>query len=94
VGKQEMCTELLSGNMNQRQNLEDLDTDRRIILKCKLQKYDVRVKTALIWLRIRRSGRCCEHSNKTSSTINAGTLLFLKNKLPMELYTQSVSLSV
>jgi len=45
------------GNLRERDNLENLDVDGRIILKCIFKKWGVRAWTGLIWFRIRTVGR-------------------------------------
>ena len=39
------------GNLRERDNLEDLGTDRRIILKLMLTKWDRRRWTGFVWLK-------------------------------------------
>jgi hypothetical protein len=43
-------------NLEGRDHLEDLDIDGKIILECILGKYDVKLWTGFIWLRIGSSG--------------------------------------
>jgi hypothetical protein len=53
----EIHTRLLSGNLKGRDNLEDVGTDGRTILKLISKKQGVTVWNGFIWLRIRtRSG--------------------------------------
>jgi len=51
-----MCTEVWWENLRERDHLEDSGIDRRIILRWIFRKWDVRVCTGLIWLRIRTGG--------------------------------------
>jgi hypothetical protein len=51
-----MYTEFWWGNLRERENLEDLDMDGRIILKGAFKKLDVEAWTGLIWLRIGTGG--------------------------------------
>jgi hypothetical protein len=44
------------GNLRGRDHLVNLDADRRIILNTVLKKQDVRVWTALNWVRVGSSG--------------------------------------
>jgi hypothetical protein len=44
------------GNLRERDHLEDLDVDRRIILRCIFRKWDMGAWTGLIWLRIGPGG--------------------------------------
>jgi len=46
------------GNLRERDHLEDLGTDGRIILKWICRKWDVRAWTGSVWLRI---GTSCRH---------------------------------
>jgi hypothetical protein len=54
-GRIEMHVVSWSGSVKKRYHLEDLDVDGRIILKWILKKYDVRIRTGFIWLRIATS---------------------------------------
>ena len=47
-----MCTGFWWGNPRERDHLEDVGIDGRIILKCIFRKWDVGVWAGLIWLRI------------------------------------------
>jgi hypothetical protein len=44
------------GNMKERDHLEDLRVDRKIILKCIFREEYERVWTTLLWFSIRTSG--------------------------------------
>jgi hypothetical protein len=52
-----MLTKFLLENLNGRHHLENVSIARRIILKCLLNKYGVRIWLGFIWLRIGSSGR-------------------------------------
>jgi hypothetical protein len=56
--------------------LGDLAIDGRIILKFILSKWDARVWTKSLWLRIWPSGGSCEHANEHSGLIKGGDFLF------------------
>jgi hypothetical protein len=44
------------GNQRERAHLEELDVDRKIILRWVIKKWDVRASTGLFWLRIGTGG--------------------------------------
>jgi hypothetical protein len=52
----EMHTAFTRGNVKERHNLQDLDIEWRIIATEVLQKYDSRVWSVLIWVRIGKIG--------------------------------------
>jgi hypothetical protein len=52
--------------MKGRDSSENLGGEERIILKSTLKKYDGRAWTALLWLRVKRSGGICEDGNEPS----------------------------
>jgi len=57
-GGEERCLQGLGGgNLRERDYLEYLDVDRRIILKWIFKKWDVGVWTGLSWLRIGTGGK-------------------------------------
>jgi hypothetical protein len=49
-------TEFWSGNWRERHHLEDPGLDRRITLRSMFRKWDVRVWTVSVWLRIGTGG--------------------------------------
>jgi hypothetical protein len=56
-GKREIHTEFWLGNPKESDHLKDLDIKRAIILKLMLKKWDGRVWTVFIWIRVRTNGR-------------------------------------
>jgi hypothetical protein len=52
-----MHTEFWWENLKQRDHYEDLDIDRRVILKWSLRAKDRMVWTSYMWLRTQTSGR-------------------------------------
>jgi hypothetical protein len=50
-GRGEVCTGFWWGNFRERDDLEDLGVDGRIILRWIFRKWDVKVWTGSIWLR-------------------------------------------
>ena len=56
MGRREVCTGFWSGNVRERDHLEDPGIDGRIILRWIITKWDVGVWTGLIWLRIGTGG--------------------------------------
>jgi hypothetical protein len=55
-GTEDVHTEFWRGNLRERENLEDLDVDGRIILTLMLKRSVVRARNILIWLTIEASG--------------------------------------
>ena len=49
-------TEFWTGNVTEKDNLEDPGVNGRITLKFIFKKWDGRARTGLIWLRIRTGG--------------------------------------
>jgi hypothetical protein len=60
------------GNVNEKDNLEALSADGKIILKLILNKSFGRARSALILPGIGRSGGACKHCNELSSFIKCG----------------------
>jgi len=56
MGKEELHTGFWCGDLKERDHLEDLGVDERIILKGIFNKWDG-VRTGLIWLRTGTRGR-------------------------------------
>jgi hypothetical protein len=63
MGEKDMHTEFLE-NLKDREHLQDLSTDGRIILKWILKKWDESV------FRIGTNHRLCEHGNEPSGSKN------------------------
>jgi hypothetical protein len=57
--------------MRERDNLEDLSIDWKIILKPVFKKWDGEVWTGFIWLKIGED--CCEFGNESPDSIKCGT---------------------
>jgi hypothetical protein len=55
-GTGEVRTEFWSGNLRERDYLEDLGVDGRVILKLIIKKWDGEAWAGLIWLRIGAGG--------------------------------------
>jgi len=49
AGRQESCIQVLVGNLKERDHLEDLGLDGRILLKIDLQEVEGEAWTELIW---------------------------------------------
>jgi len=60
------------GNMNEKDNVETLSVDGKIILKLILNKSFERARGALILRGIGRSGGACKHCNELSGSIKWG----------------------
>jgi hypothetical protein len=56
-GREDVHTEFWWGNLRERENLEDLGVDGRIILTLVLKRSVVRACNILIWITIGTSGR-------------------------------------
>jgi hypothetical protein len=52
--------------------LRDLGVDERILLKCKLEKYGVKVWAGFSWLRIGPVDSYCAYIDKSSCSIKFG----------------------
>jgi hypothetical protein len=63
------------GNLCERDHLEDLDIDGKIILKWKVKNSDGRSWTGFIWLRIETYVRLCKRDNEPLGYINCGKFL-------------------
>jgi hypothetical protein len=67
------------GNLKERDHLEDLDIDRRIILN-PASRNRMGAFTGLFWLKIGQVADCCQHSSEPSSVIKRVEFLdWLKN---------------
>jgi hypothetical protein len=62
-------------NLTGREHSEDLGVDGMILLEWILGKYDGRVWTGCIWLRMGTSGGFCEHGNKLPCSIKGGDII-------------------
>ena len=56
MGRAEVYTGFWWGNLRERNHLEDLDIDGKIILRWIFEKWNVRALTVLIWPRIGAGG--------------------------------------
>jgi hypothetical protein len=56
LGRGEVHAGFWWGNLREIDHLEDPGTDGRIVLRCIFRKWDVRVWTGLMWLRIGTGG--------------------------------------
>jgi len=56
MGREEVHTRFWWGNLREREHLEGLGVDGRIILKCIFKKWNWGAWTRLIWLRIGTDG--------------------------------------
>jgi len=65
----EICTGFWLGNLRERDHLEDLGIDGRIIILWIFRKWDVRAWPGSIWVRIRAGGSICECGNEPSYSI-------------------------
>jgi hypothetical protein len=57
-GRQKTCIQGWWGDMRERDHLEDLGADGKIMLKWIFKKWDGETLTGLIWLRIGTGGWC------------------------------------
>jgi hypothetical protein len=75
----ERCRGVLWENMSERNHLEDLGVDGRVILKWVLKKQGG-AWTRLIWVRIGQVMGCCKCGNEPSSSIKCGEFIdWLRN---------------
>jgi hypothetical protein len=58
-----------SGNQNERDHLEDLRTNVRIILKWILTDYEESASSAFTRTRVKKKCVCCDYGNENSSFI-------------------------
>ena len=70
-----MKGKVFSGELKERENLEDVSVDKKIILICFLNKQDGRVWTGLIWLRIGHVACCCEDADKGPGSTTWGVIV-------------------
>jgi hypothetical protein len=64
-----------SGNQNERDHLEGLRANGRIILKWILTHYVESATWTFTSVRIKNRTVCCDYGNKNSSSINCGEFL-------------------
>jgi hypothetical protein len=60
------------GGLRERDPLEDIGIDGRIILKCILEKWDGEAWIGLLWVRIGTEAGCHECGNEPLSSIKHG----------------------
>jgi hypothetical protein len=63
-GSGKMNRGLWRGILQERDHLEDVDIDGRVIFKWAPQKWIGKARTVLAWLRIGTSAGFCEHGNE------------------------------
>jgi len=68
-------TRVWCSDLMERDHLEDLGMDSRLILKCIFQKWDGQTWTGLLWLRIGTVAGCTEWGNGILSAIKCGEFL-------------------
>jgi hypothetical protein len=74
-GGEERCIQVfLRGNLKERDHLEDLGMDGRIILRMIFRKWD-RVWIELIWFRKGQVAGTCKRGNETLGCIKCGDFL-------------------
>ena len=59
----------ITNHKREKDSLEDLVTDGKIILKWILNIRDMNTWSGLMWLRIEKYGGCCEHGNEHSGFV-------------------------
>jgi hypothetical protein len=75
MGDMRNVYKILLESLKARDLSEDLDTNRRIILKRILKKEGGKLRTGFIWLRIGTSGKSCERINEPSGFIQCADIL-------------------
>jgi hypothetical protein len=75
MGRAEAYTGFWWGNLRERDHLEDLGVDERIILRCIVRKWDVSAWMGLIWFRIGTDGGLCECGNEDLGSIKCEEIL-------------------
>jgi hypothetical protein len=75
MGREEAFTGFWWGNPRERDHLVEPGVDGRIILSQIFRKWDVRIWTGLMWLRIETGDGTCECSNEHSGSIKCGEFL-------------------
>ena len=79
------------GTMKGKDPSKNRGGEERIILKSTLKKYDGRTWTALLWLRVKKSGGFCEDGNEPSGCtickkfLDRGTICYEERIYSMEL---------
>jgi hypothetical protein len=81
MGRREVHTEVMWGNLRERDYLEDLTIDERIILKWIFKKLNWEEWGELTWLRLGQLTVSCECGNKSPGTIKFGEISCLGEDL-------------
>jgi hypothetical protein len=68
--KEEVYEGFWYGDLAERDNVENLEVDGRIILKLIFKKWGGNAWTGLVWLRIETVAEGCECENKPCGSIN------------------------
>jgi len=79
--RREVHTVFRSGNLRERDYLEDLSINGRIIIKWIFKKWEWEKLSELTWLRIGQVTVSCECGNKSSGTIKFGEISCLGEDL-------------
>ena len=77
--EREICAEFWLGNVKERDHLEYLGIDGKIILKCMLQNQDKTTCSGLFWIRILQLSTCCAHGNELSVSIKFGEFFYVSH---------------